>query len=543
MNEFKSLPLLPTIQNTLEALNFTTLTEVQSKAIPLLLEQPQQDFHGQAQTGTGKTLAFGIPLLQAIDPSAKRVQGLIVAPTRELVLQIYESLRNVSRGTGIAIEAVYGGMSIDRQIASIKRGAQIIVGTPGRLNDHLRRNTLSLDNLATLVLDEADLMLDMGFREEVDKIMSYAPESRATWLFSATVRPSIKKLITSHMHNVVSVKAESKEGLVTTDVQQQYCIIPQAKRLDALVAFIESTHDFYGIVFCQTKVLTNDVMEQLVRRGFHANCLHGDMSQASRNQVIKRFKNKSFTILVATDVAARGIDVADLTHVVNFSLPDEHDAYVHRIGRTGRAGKEGTAISFVSPRQIRSVKQLEKSVSTKLHNVSVPSKETIIQSKMQAITDLMGQLQDSSDTHSSIQQKITSLVDTYDYDAIKRTSVALLEEKFLSGIDERVKEVTAEEPARTTGTAGSGRREVCINIGRDDGITENAVRDYLNKTCAVDRSEIDKVRVLNRKTFICVSDKQLDNCVKNMKKNPISQKSRIRIVRDEFDKKMSAKRA
>jgi ATP-dependent RNA helicase DeaD len=330
---------------------------------------------------------------------------------------------------------------------------------------------------------------------------------------------------------------------VTTDVQQQYCIIPQAKRLDALVAFIESTHDFYGIVFCQTKVLTNDVMEQLVRRGFHANCLHGDMSQASRNQVIKRFKNKSFTILVATDVAARGIDVADLTHVVNFSLPDEHDAYVHRIGRTGRAGKEGTAISFVSPRQIRSVKQLEKSVSTKLHNVSVPSKETIIQSKMQAITDLMGQLQDSSDTHSSIQQKITSLVDTYDYDAIKRTSVALLEEKFLSGIDERVKEVTAEEPARTTGTAGSGRREVCINIGRDDGITENAVRDYLNKTCAVDRSEIDKVRVLNRKTFICVSDKQLDNCVKNMKKNPISQKSRIRIVRDEFDKKMSAKRA
>lgn len=347
METFGNFSLLPEIQSSLKALGFTKPTEIQEKVITILLKNPKTDLHAQAQTGTGKTLAFGIPLLQSIDTKLKSVQGLIIAPTRELVLQIYESLKDVSRGTNILIEPIYGGMPIERQITNIRRGAQIIVGTPGRLNDHLRRKTLSLKSVKILILDEADIMLDMGFKEEIDNILNHTPKDRAIWLFSATVMSGIKQLIKSHMHNVISIKGTEK-GIVSSQVKQYYCIVQMRKRIEATARFIEAAPGFYGIIFCQTKILTTEVFEELASKSFRANCLHGDMKQTLRNHVIKGFRNKDFNILIATDVAARGIDVSDLTHVINFSIPDEHENYIHRIGRTGRAGKEGIAITFVS---------------------------------------------------------------------------------------------------------------------------------------------------------------------------------------------------
>ena len=340
MNSFDTFSLLPAIKKSLEGLGFTKPTEIQAKIIPTLIENYGQDVHAQAQTGTGKTLAFGIPLLQAVDPSLKHVQGLIIAPTRELVLQTYESLKDVSRGTNIAIEPIYGGMSISRQISNIRRGVQIVVGTPGRLNDLLRRKALKLNDLKILVLDEADIMLDMGFRQDLDAIFDHAPKDRHIWLFSATVMAGIKKLMSSHMKNVLTIKA-AKAGVALAEVSQYFCVVPERKRLEATIRFIEAAPNFNGIIFCRTRALTSELTEELASKGFKVNCLHGDMKQSLRNHVIKGFKNKDFNILVATDVAARGIDVSDLSHVINYSMPDDNEIYLHRIGRTARAGKKG----------------------------------------------------------------------------------------------------------------------------------------------------------------------------------------------------------
>ncbi|PKN03783.1 RNA helicase [Candidatus Dependentiae bacterium HGW-Dependentiae-1] len=528
MKTFAELPLLSSIQKSLHEVGFTTPTEIQAKVIPHLLSNPHSDIHAQAQTGTGKTLAFGIPLLHAIDPSLKAVQGLIVAPTRELVTQTYESLKAVSRDSGISVEVVYGGMPMDRQIAGIRRGAQIIVGTPGRLNDHLRRKTLSLKNLKVLVLDEADIMLDMGFKEEVDEILDCAPTDRAIWLFSATVRAGIKMLIQSHMKDVFVVRAAEK-GSVPTQVAQYYCIIPSRRRIEVAARFVEAAPTFYGIIFCQTKTLTSEVMEQLTNRGFRVNCLHGDMSQALRNQVIRGFKNKDFSILVATDVAARGIDVSDLTHVINFSIPMEHESYVHRIGRTGRAGKEGVAIVLVSPAEVHKIRRLEKAANTKLQEIAVPSLDVIIKVKMEAVSDFIEQAKRPDKKLTPVHTAIQELISSFAEQELRSSLAIALEERFF-------KDMSYEklESARPT-EEGRAPQEICIEAGLDAGLTQEMVQDYVCKTCGIDSNDIQKLRVLNIKTFIAVPENRLVACVEAMCANPILKRNpKVHIVRDEF---------
>jgi len=525
MKTFKELPLIPEIQKSIDALGFEKPTEIQAKVIPILLEK-KTDIHAQAQTGTGKTIAFGIPLLQAIDQSVKGVQALIVAPTRELVLQIYEHLKDISRGTKIIIEPVFGGMPIQKQISNIKRGAQIIVGTPGRLNDHLRRKTISLKSLETLVLDEADIMLDMGFKEEIDSILKYAPKNRMIWLFSATVKPGIKRLINSHMKDVISVKATKKEEL-SPQVKQYYCVVPMRNRVAATARFVESAPGFYGIIFCKTKILTSEVMERLVSRGFKANCLHGDMSQALRNQVIKGFKNKDFTILVATDVAARGIDVSDLTHVINFSVPDEHETYIHRIGRTGRAGKEGVAILFVGPSELYQVRRLERSVNTSLQEIPIPPIEAIINAKMGAVSDFIEQSKEQPDKKlSSVHTALNTLIDSFTQEELSKALVIALADKFF-------KDIVREDKLNVSSPMTLRPQEICMEIGQDTGFTEQQVRDYLYPTCKLLPQEVQKVRVLNNKTFISIPDNRLHDCMAAMQKKPItSKKYKIYLVED-----------
>jgi len=527
VSTFSKFNLSPKIQKSLDALGFTTPTEIQEKAIPLLLSDLKRDIHAQAQTGTGKTLAFGIPLLHAIDTTKKEVQGLIVAPTRELVSQIYDSLKDVSRDTGITIVPIYGGMSIERQISSIKKGAHIIVGTPGRLNDHLRRKTLAIKNLNTLVLDEADIMLDMGFRQEVDAILSHAPKNRQIWLFSATVLDGIRQLIKSHMQDVHTVKS-TKKTVVSSQVEQYYCVVPRTKRMEAIARFIEVAPDFYGIIFCQTKLLTSEVAEQLASRGFRASCLHGDMKQALRNQMIKGFKNKDFNILVATDVAARGIDISNLTHVINFSIPQELESYIHRIGRTGRAGKTGTAIVLASPTESHRIKRLQKMTNVNLQEIPVPPREAIISAKMGAVSDFIEQSKKPREEFSAVHKALEELVDTFTESEIRQSFIGALEDIFFKGgLREDFDKISLSGP--------NIQQEICIDLGTEDGLDEHEVRSYLHATCKLLPQEVRKVRVLKKRTFISIPENRLQECFDVIKKNPISTiKHRAFLVEDTF---------
>ncbi len=527
MNTFATMPLLPAIKSAIDALGFTEPTEIQQRAIPLLLENPTIDVHAQAQTGTGKTLAFGIPLLHVIDPKLKQVQGLIIAPTRELVLQIHDSLKDVAATTDIIIEPIYGGMPIDRQVRNIKRGAQIIVSTPGRLNDHLRRRTLSLKDVKVLVLDEADIMLDMGFKEEINEVLEFCPKNRAIWLFSATVMSGIQDLINSHMKNVHTIRA-TKKSVVSSQVRQYFCVVPTRDRVAAAARFIEADPTFYGIIFCQTKILTAEVMEELVSRGFKANCLHGDMKQELRNKVIKGFRNKDFTILVATDVAARGIDVSNLTHVINFSIPEEHENYIHRIGRTGRAGKEGVAIVFIPPSSKNRLRRLEHSASTILQEISIPPLSAIVAAKMGAVSDFIERSKKPKQK-SEVYESLDELVSSFTQQEMHNALLFALEERFFKDLAHekdfsKIKQQSDNDCPQ----------EMCMDIGSDDGLTEQGVRKYLARTCpSLSSDELKKVRVISGRTFVSVSENRLHECLEALRATPIiPKKHRVFLVED-----------
>ncbi len=495
---FKDLNLDAQIQQALDSIGFTEPTEIQSKAIPLLLSANKIDFHGQAQTGTGKTLAFGIPLLHRIDANNRTPQSLIVAPTRELAVQIRDSIAQIAHRMNIKIEVIYGGVSMEEQIRNLKRGVHIIVGTPGRLNDHLRRKTLSVGTIKTLVLDEADIMLDMGFKEEVDEILTYAPKDREIWLFSATVKSGISDLMANHMNEPVSVRV-SKKQVATTSTKQYFCIIPSRSRLHALCRFIESTTDFYGFIFCQTKILTSDVAEQLIKRGYKVGALHGDMGQAQRNAVIKKFKQRELTILVATDVAARGIDIANLSHVINYSVPDDHDSYIHRIGRTGRAGKEGVAITFINKMDIRILQHIQRKFNITIAPIEVPSRELILQARLAEASTYVSSIDQLPIKDTAEQKQFRMLTDSLSESQLRTTVMHLLSDKFIGTLD--VDEVVFT-PASKAMMMTDQVQELFINIGTDDGITKDDIVSCLIKTGCITNEQILKVRAIKRRTFI-----------------------------------------
>jgi ATP-dependent RNA helicase DeaD len=381
-SSFNDFSLHAQIKQALSHLGLTTPTPIQAQALPILLDNSRTHFHGQAQTGTGKTLAFGLPLLQDIDPSVKKVQGLVVAPTRELADQIYQSLIQVARYRGIVIVPIYGGMPIDRQIRELNAKPHLVIGTPGRLNDHIQRRTLNLSDVKIVVLDEADIMLDMGFKDEVEEIINLTPANRSIWLFSATVKSGISDLMKSHMPNPVSVRV-SATSVANSSTKQYYAMVPRRHRFEALSRILESETDMYGFVFCPTKIITGEVAEMLGKRGYKARALHGDMGQSSRNQVIRAFKNREFSFLVATDVAARGIDVSGITHVINYGLPEDQESYIHRIGRTGRAGKEGVAITIIDPQMRYRINSLARRYNVTIEQMTLPTADEINQKRVQ----------------------------------------------------------------------------------------------------------------------------------------------------------------
>jgi len=388
MTDKKKFNELGLSARVLEAINkkgFEEPTAIQAMTIPVMLRD-DTNIIAQAQTGTGKTAAFGLPLIELINPESQTVQAMILVPTRELAIQVSEEINSLKGDKDIRIIPIYGGQSIDQQLRRLKRGVHIVVGTPGRVIDHLNRRTLKLGNIEHLILDEADEMLNMGFVEDMEEIMKHTNADKRTLLFSATMPQKIKDLARKYMdgYELLTVK---KEQLTTNLTEQIYFEVKNSDKLEALCRIIDIENNFYGLVFCRTKSDVDYLASHLMDRGYDAEAIHGDISQAQRERTLEKFKKQRVDVLVATDVAARGIDVNNLTHVINYSLPHDPEAYVHRIGRTGRAGNQGTAITFISPSEYRRLMVIQRVVKTDIKKSRIPRIEDIIKAKKKKISD------------------------------------------------------------------------------------------------------------------------------------------------------------
>ncbi|CAK7009107.1 MAG: ATP-dependent RNA helicase DeaD [Desulfovibrio sp.] len=369
---FEELPLSKEILKAVEDMGFEEATPIQALAIPALLEGG--DIIGQAQTGTGKTAAFGIPLLEGINPKNKKVQGIVLCPTRELAIQVAEELTSLAaRKKGVFVLPVYGGQAMDRQLRALARGVQVVVGTPGRVMDHMERRTLDLSEVRFAVLDEADEMMDMGFREDMETILADTPEDCQKAMFSATMPQGIKEMAERFLHEPQTLKITQKRLTVPT-VEQMWFEVKQFQKLDALCRVLDTWNPHRAIVFCSTKHGTDELVSNLLSRGYQADALHGNLSQAQRDRVMTRFRKGTLDILAATDVAARGIDVDDVDAVINYDIPNGAETYVHRIGRTGRAGKTGKAFTFVTPRESYAMRDIIRRTKAQITQTQLPSR-------------------------------------------------------------------------------------------------------------------------------------------------------------------------
>jgi len=392
MNNFEELNLNENLISAISELGFEKPTPIQELVIPVLLDS-DRDLVGLAQTGTGKTAAFGLPMLQKVDTGIKHTQGLILSPTRELCIQIAKDLKAYSKNNkGIRVTAVYGGSSIETQISELNRGVHIVVGTPGRTLDLIKRRKLKVGNIDVVVLDEADEMLSMGFKDDLDAILEGTPDSKQTLLFSATMPTEIARIARKFMNDPVELSAGNK-NIAAENVKHVYYEVQARDRYEALKRIADVNPKIYGIVFCRTRRETKEIADKLINDGYNADALHGDLSQAQRDSVMSKFRSKHLQLLVATDVAARGLDVTDLTHVINFNLPDENEIYIHRSGRTGRAGKSGISLSILHMREKHKLRAVEKIIGKKFEKLLVPSGKDICGKQLFSLIEKVEQVE------------------------------------------------------------------------------------------------------------------------------------------------------
>jgi ATP-dependent RNA helicase DeaD len=440
LKTFQEFGLEPKVLRAITEMGFEESTPIQEKAIPIALEG--RDLIGQAQTGTGKTAAFGIPLVHKIDVKEERIVALIMCPTRELAIQVAEEIEKLGRFKGIRSLAIYGGQDIVKQIRGLRRKPQIIIGTPGRLLDHINRKTIKLDEVQNVILDEADEMLDMGFLDDIQSILQLCPAERQTMLFSATMPSNIRKLADQFLKNPEHVSVIPKQ-ISAPLISQAYIEVHERQKFESLCRLIDMEAPELAIIFGRTKRRVDELAEGLQKRGYSAEGLHGDLSQNMRDTVMRKFRDGSIEVLVATDVAARGLDVSGVTHVINFDLPQDPESYVHRIGRTGRAGKEGTAWTFVTPREIDHLYFIEKITRHKIARKPVPSMAEAIEGKQKMIAErLLESLQ--SEEHNEYKAIAIQLLEQYD--SVHLLAAAM---KLLTGDKKTIDvELTPEEPLR-----------------------------------------------------------------------------------------------
>jgi ATP-dependent RNA helicase DeaD len=452
---FNELDLQPKVLQAITELGFEEATPIQAKAIPIAMAG--KDLIGQAQTGTGKTAAFGIPLVNRIDANEENIKALIMAPTRELAIQVAEEIGKLARFKKIRSLPIYGGQDIGKQLRALKKRPQIIIGTPGRLLDHINRKTIRLDQVEVAILDEADEMLDMGFMEDIQSILKLIPEHRQTMLFSATMPPNIQKLARQFLKDPEHVSVIPKQVSVPL-ISQMYIEVHERQKFEALSRLLDKESPELAIVFGRTKRRVDELSEALQKRGYSADGLHGDLSQNQRDAVMRKFRDGSIDVLVATDVAARGLDVSGVTHVINFDLPQDPESYVHRIGRTGRAGKEGAAWSFVTPRETDFLHFIERVTRQKIAKKPLPSIAEAIEGKQKITAE---RLLDVVQNGNFNEYKGISIQLLDQYDSVHLLAAALL---LLTGEKKEVAvELTPEEPLRTKKRrddqrGGAGRR-------------------------------------------------------------------------------------
>ncbi|WP_050613769.1 DEAD/DEAH box helicase [Bacillus testis] len=453
MTLFSELGLQQSTMRSIERMGFEEATPIQAQTIPVALEG--KDIIGQAQTGTGKTTAFGIPLMEKIDTKSEFVQGIVIAPTRELAIQVSEELYKLGYGKRVNVLAVFGGQDIDRQIRALKKKPHIIVGTPGRLLDHINRKTLKLGNVETVVLDEADEMLNMGFIEDIESILSNVPEDHQTLLFSATMPDPIRKIAERFMENPHLVRVKAKEMTVDR-IQQFYVELKESEKFDALTRLLDIQTPELAIVFGRTKRRVDELSTALNLRGYTAEGIHGDLSQAKRLSVLKKFKEGSIDVLVATDVAARGLDISGVTHVYNFDIPQDPESYVHRIGRTGRAGKTGVAVSFVTYRERSQLYVIERTTKKRMERIKTPTITEAIEGQQKAVAEKIINTIENEDL-SMYLSAAEELLEKYDSKDLVATVLKLMTKE----PDSTPVKLTGEAPAfskKDRGRNGGGKQ-------------------------------------------------------------------------------------
>ena len=512
---FEEMGLSEEIQKAVRYMGFEEASPIQAKAIPAMISGI--DLIGQAQTGTGKTAAFGIPILEKVDPKLKKLQAIVLCPTRELAIQVADEIRKLSRYMhGIKVLPIYGGQDIVKQIRSLKSGTQIVIGTPGRVMDHMRRKTMKLDFVHTVVLDEADEMLNMGFREDIEFVLSGVPEERQTVLFSATMPKPIMEITKKFQNNAKVIKVTKKE-LTVPNIEQYYYDVKPKKKEEVLSRLLDIYSPRLSVVFCNTKKQVDLLVNALLGRGYFAAGLHGDMKQEQRDRVMQGFRTGKTEILVATDVAARGIDVDEVEAVFNYDLPQDDEYYVHRIGRTGRAGREGRAFSFVSGKEVYKLKEIQRYCKTKIYAQKVPSLNDVANTKMENILDDVERVIEQEDLDMMINA-IEERVNNSEFTAMDMAAAFL---KICCGMTEDNKNTEENDwEFGDTGAGEDGMVRLFINIGKKQRVRPGDILGAIAGESGMDGKLIGTIDMYDKYTFVEVPReyaREVLNAMKNVK--------------------------
>lgn len=525
MITFEALGIGEGLLQSIQSLGFTTPTPIQEKAIPVLL-QGTKDFVGLAQTGTGKTAAFGLPLLQLIKAENRYPQALIICPTRELCLQISNDLEKFqSRKKGLQVTAVYGGASITEQIRSLKKGTHIVVATPGRLIDLIERKAINLEQIHYVVLDEADEMLNMGFREDIEFILKNTPNRQSTWLFSATMPNEVRQVSKRYMDNPFEITI-GKMNTANANIDHQYYATAHVNRYETLKRIIDFNPGMYGIVFTRTKADAQEITETLIREGYDIEALHGDLTQGQRDKVMGRFREKSIQFLVATDVAARGIDVKGITHVINYELPDDPEVYTHRSGRTGRAGQSGVSVSLVTPKEVYRLRQIEKMINNKFHKMDIPAGKDVCRKQFFHFID---NLLSADISHGEYETYLPVLKEKFaevSKEEILQRVAAKEFDRFLRYY-ENAPDLNLrpdQKAVRTTGgTVGKGRvrgdgnyKRLFVNLGTKDGFYKASFLQFILDISDLRKDVLGKIDMREMNSWVEIEEQSAKTMIKSL---------------------------
>ena len=531
---FEDLGVDERILRAVTEMGFEEATPIQAKAIPEVMTG--QDIIGQAQTGTGKTASFGIPMLQKVDPKNKHVQAIVLCPTRELAIQSADEIRKLAKFMhGIKVLPIYGGQDIVKQIRSLKTGVQVLIGTPGRVMDHMRRHTIKLDDLKIVVLDEADEMLNMGFTDSINAILEKVPEDRNTLMFSATMSPEISRIAKKYLHDAKEITIGTKnEG--SKNVNHIAYLVHAKDKYAALKRIADYYPQIYGIIFCRTRKETQEIADKLIQDGYNADSLHGELSQAQRDLVMQKFRQRHLQLLVATDVAARGLDVNDLTHVINYGLPDDIESYTHRSGRTGRAGKTGISIAIINLREKGKMREIERIINKKFIMGEMPSGKQICEQQLIKLIDDIEKVKVNDEEIESFLPGIYRKLEWLSKEDLIKRVVSMEFNRFLEyysnapeieipstndrrserGSKERKDHGSARE--KTERKAEKGYTRLFLNVGKTDGFYANQIIELINRNMKKQRTTIGRIDLMQNFSFFEVAENQAQDVIKALNK-------------------------